>query len=70
MSSESESEISTIGTSNWNAMDSDNMNLVGDSDADSQASMTASEIRTARNIVLLQEVHGVVIPQRQVQPEV
>ena len=63
MSSESElsdaTEISTIGTSNWNAMDSDNMNMAGDSDADSQVSMTASQIREARNLILLQEVHGV-----------
>ena len=74
MSSESElsdaTEISTIGTSNWNAMDSDNMNMNGDSDANSQDFMTASRIRETRNLILLQEVYGVVIPQRQIQPEV
>ena len=71
MSSESESsdttEISTIGTCNWNLLN--DMNLEIDSDANSQdsmtATMTASQVRDARNLILLQEVHNAVINPQQ-----
>ena len=58
-------EISTIGTSNWNLHSSD-----GNSDANSQESITASQAQVARNLIVLQEVHGVVIPETQAQPEI